>query len=143
MSTHPDPESSSLPVAAQPSKESGHEHDADLPGFTSEEPQPLSEPITPVAIPPGVYVLGAGVTIWLVRRDENSDWECLVPLCTTVDLEVLHALCHRHPVQAGPESGDWTVVTIDGVPVLVRPVDLVEHVHERYVVPCLEDFENE
>jgi hypothetical protein len=96
-----------------------------------------------VAIPPGVYVLAAGVTIWLLRRDEQSDWDGLVPLCTSVDLEVVHALHLRHTIQAGPESGDWTVVTIDGVPVLARPMDLVEHVHERYVIPCIEDLEDE
>jgi len=81
------------------------------------------------------------VTIWLLRRDECSDWEGLVPLCTSVSLEVEHALCLRHPVEGGPESGDWTVVAIDGVPVLVRPNDLLQHLPERYVIPCIEDEE--
>jgi hypothetical protein len=142
MSTHPDPESPRLPESSRPPEETGREHAGDLPGSATEQPQRLSEPFVPVAIPPGVYVLGAGVTIWLLRRDEQSDWEGLVPLCTSVDLEVEHALCHRHPVQSGPESGDWSVVAIDGVPVLVRPNDLLEHVHERYVIPSIEDLED-
>ena len=108
MSTHPDPESPRLPESSRPPEETGREHAGDLPGSATEQPQRLSEPFVPVAIPPGVE----------------------------------HALCHRHPVQSGPESGDWSVVAIDGVPVLVRPNDLLEHVHERYVIPSIEDLED-
>gem|GEM_PF-4634242 len=78
----------------------------------------------PVCLPSGKYVLAGGVTIWPLRRSDDGAWEALFPLLTLLSLECAHEsrLCRR--VTWGPETIDWSVTLIDGLPVLVRPGDL-------------------
>lgn len=78
----------------------------------------------PVCLPSGKYVLAGGVTIWPLRRSDDGAWEALFPLLTLLSLECAHEsrLCRR--VTWGPETTDWSVALIDGLPVLVRPADL-------------------
>lgn len=82
------------------------------------------------ALPQGLYVVAAGVVVYLLKRTETSDWMCLFPFQTTVPLDALHAPTHVRPVSWGPEQGDWAVVSSEDVPLLVRTQDLSVYVEE-------------
>lgn len=84
-------------------------------------------------LPPGLYVVAAGVVVYLLRRTETSDWMCLFPFQTTVSLDALHAPSLVRPVSWGPEVGDWAVVSSEDVPLLVRTQDLSVFVEEPEV----------
>lgn len=85
------------------------------------------------ALPTGLYVVAAGVVVYLLRRTEISDWLCLFPFQTTVSLDAVHTPSLVRPVSWGPEVGDWAVVNSEDVPLLVRVPDLSVYVDEPEV----------
>lgn len=82
----------------------------------------------PCALPAGKYVIaGGGVVIWPLRRGEAGDFDALFPLQTLLGLEAHHEPRLVRRVSWGPESTvetPWTIVTVDGIAVLVRPDEL-------------------